>query len=510
MTDSSGDNLGVAMRMVGVSKQFPGTLAVDNVDFDVRAGEVHALMGENGAGKSTLMKILAGTFDNYTGKISISTKEVDLHSPAKAKEYGIGMIYQELSLARPLSIAENLLVGRLPKKGIFLDKKAMLKEASICLKRVGLDIDPRITVEEISQHEAQLVEIAKVLGNHPCIMVLDEPTSALSRKEVERLFDIIDKLKKSGLAIIYISHHLPEIFRVADRVTVMRDGKKIDTKDIADVTPSTLVQMMVGKSIKEFYTKRDAKIGTEMIKVDHLSRYGFFHDISFSAYRGEILGIAGLSGAGRTELARSMCGIDPIDEGYVKIDGDYIPPNSCPAAIKNGLFYLSENRKDDGLFLRLSITQNIVSALIPDNTTFGIYSGLNDKEIAENMISKLEIATSSAGADVGNLSGGNQQKVMLGKWVAAKPKVLILDEPSRGVDVGAKMKIHEAVMEIANQGNTVILISSDLPELVGLSDRVLVMREGHFIGEMQKNELSEESVLLAANGDLEKGEIGNE
>lgn len=503
MAEFDKNNFGVAMRMEGVSKQFPGTLAVDNVDFEVRVGEVHALMGENGAGKSTLMKMLAGSFDDYTGKIIISGQAVDLHSPAKAKEYGIGMIYQELSLARPISIAENLLVGRLPKKGIFLDKEKMLKEAASCLKRVGLDLDPGITVEEISQHEAQLVEIAKVLGNHPCIMVLDEPTSALSREEVERLFGIIDQLKKAGLAIIYISHHLPEIFRVADRVTVMRDGKKIDTKDIADVTPAKLVQMMVGKSITEFYTKRDAKIGKKMIEVKHLTRYGFFHDISFTAHRGEILGIAGLSGAGRSELARSICGIDPTHEGHVRVDGNYVPPDSCPAAIKKGLFYLSENRKEDGLFLRLSITQNLVSALIPDNSTLGVYSGLNDKKTAEYMIKKLEIATSSAGVDVSNLSGGNQQKVLLGKWVAAKPKVLILDEPSRGVDVGAKMKIHEAVMEIADQGNTVILISSDLPELVGLADRVMVMREGHFIGEMQKDELTEESVLLAVNGELQ-------
>ena len=498
------DNFGVAMRMVGVSKNFPGTLAVDNVDFEVRAGEVHALMGENGAGKSTLMKMLAGSFDDYTGQIIISTQDVELHSPAKAKEYGIGMIYQELSLARPISIAENLLVGRLPKKGIFLDKEALYKEATRCLKRVGLDLDPRIAVEEISQHEAQLVEIAKVLGNHPCIIVLDEPTSALSRDEVERLFAIMDQLKKAGLAIIYISHHLPEIFRVADRVTVMRDGKKIGTKEIADVTPAKLVQMMVGKSITEFYTKRDTNIGNKMIEVKHLTRYGFFHDISFDAHRGEILGIAGLSGAGRSELARSICGIDPIDEGYVKVDENYVPPSSCPEAIKKGVVYLSENRKEDGLFLRLSITQNLVSALIPNNTTLGVYSSLSDRKTAEEMIKKLEIATSSATAEVGNLSGGNQQKVMLGKWVAAKPKVLILDEPSRGVDVGAKMKIHEAVMEIANQGNTVILISSDLPELVGLADRVMIMRDGHFIDEMQKDELSEESVLLAANGELKK------
>ena len=499
------NDISMALRMEKVSKRFPGTLAVDNVDFEVRAGEVHALMGENGAGKSTLMKMIAGSFSDYTGQIFIGHQPVELRSPAAAKACGIGMIYQELSLARPISIAENLLVGRLPEKhGFLLDRKAMVKETQRCLRRVGLDLDPFTPVEEISQHEAQLVEIAKVLGTNPCILVMDEPTSALSREEVERLFKIIDQLKKAGLAIIYISHHLPEIFRVADRVTVMRDGRKIGTSDIADVTPAKLVQMMVGKSISEFYAKHDSKTGGTMIEVKNLTRYGFFHGVSFHACRGEILGIAGLSGAGRSELARAMCGLDPVDEGEVILDGKNIPRNSYPETVRRGLFYLSENRKDDGLFLRLSVTQNIVSALIPDSTTAGIYSGRGNDRITKGIISKLEIATSSPNENVSNLSGGNQQKVLLGKWIAAGPKVLILDEPSRGVDVGAKKKIHEAVTELADKGMAVILISSDLPELVGLSDRVMVMRNGHFIGEMSRQELSEESVLLAANGEFKK------
>ena len=492
---------GIALRMKGVSKRFLGTLAVDGVDFEVRQGEVHALMGENGAGKSTLMKMLAGSFDDYTGKILIGDKEVNLHSPATAKANGIGMIYQELSLARPMSIAENLLVGRLPTMcGPLLDKKAMIAESKQCLKRVGLALDPLTTIEEISQHEAQLVEIAKVLGNNPCILVMDEPTSALSREEVERLFEIIEQLKNAGMAVIYISHHLSEVFRAADRVTVLRDGRKIATRNIDEVTPAEVVQMMVGKTIDEFYTKRNVDIGGPVLEVKNLTRYGFFHNISFHADRGEILGIVGLSGAGRTELARSMCGLDPVDEGSIELEGKTVPPGSYRESVKRGLFYLSEDRKLDGLFLRLSVRQNLVCTLIPGNSTLGVYSSRNDDRIASNMIKRLEIVAASSLTDVSNLSGGNQQKVLLGKWVAGDPRVLILDEPSRGVDVGAKMKIHEAVMEIADKGNTVILISSDLPELVGLSDRVMVIRNGHLIGEMQKDRLSEESVLLAANG----------
>jgi len=496
-----------ALRMEGVSKRYPGTLAVDNVDFEARVGEVHALMGENGAGKSTLMKILAGSFDDYTGRIFIggSQREANLHSPAIAKENGIGMIYQELSLARPISIAENLLVGRLPVRyGFLLDKRAMIAEAKRCLERVGLDIDPMTTLEEISQHEAQLVEIAKVLGNMPCILVMDEPTSALSREEVDRLFEIIQQLKRAGLTIIYISHHLSEVFRIADRVTVLRDGRKIATKDISEVTPVDVVQMMVGKRIDEFYSKRKAVIGEPVLKVRNLTRRGFFHNVSFHASRGEILGIAGLSGAGRTELARSMCGLDPLDDGDVELGGDFVPPESYQESVRRGLFYLSEDRKSDGLFLRLPVQQNLVSVLIPWNTTLGIYSSRNDARVARDMIRQLEIVTASALTDAGTLSGGNQQKVLLGKWLAGRPRVLVLDEPTRGVDVSAKMKIHDAVMEVADQGNTVILISSDLPELVGLSDRVVVMRNGHLIGEMRKEQLSEESVLLAANGQMER------
>jgi ABC-type sugar transport system ATPase subunit len=491
----------VALQIEGVSKRFPGMLAVDNVDMEVRVGEVHALMGENGAGKSTLMKTLTGSFDDYTGNIKIGGQEVRLHSPAAAIAHGIGMVYQELSLARPVSIAENLFAGCLPTNRFgLIDRKAMLKNARRCLAHVSLDIDPLKTVEEISQHEAQLVEIAKVLAKTPCILILDEPTSALSREETRRLFEIIRELKQRGLAIVYISHHLPEVFEIADRVTVLRDGRKVGTHDIHDITPATLVKMMVGQSINEFYEHREARMGSTALTVSRLTRYGFFHDISFQLCEGEILGVVGLCGAGRTELARSLCGLDPVHHGEVRLFDEVLPPDNYPDAVQKGLVYLSEDRKVDGLFLRLSVTQNLLAALLPTHSRAGIYFSRDDAAITQRYLDELGIVAASTETDVGTLSGGNQQKVLLGKWLATRPRVLILDEPSRGVDVKAKRSIHEVIMALADQGTAILLVSSDLPELVGLSDRALVMRNGHLIGEMDKAELSEESVLLAANG----------
>jgi len=482
-----------ALLLRGISKRFPGTLAVDGVDLEVRVGEVHALMGENGAGKSTLMKTLTGCFDDYEGAIEVGGKKVSIHSPREAKAQGIGMVYQELSLARPISIAENVLAGRLPSvRWGTVDWRAALIETRRCLGLVGLDVDPRKTVEEISQHEAQLVEIAKVLGNQPCILILDEPTSALSREEVQRLFAIVKNLKRRGLAIIYISHHLPEVFEVADRVTVMRDGRKVGTHDVGEVTPEALVQMMVGRKAGEFYTERKRAIGKPFMCVEHLTRLGFFHDVSFALRRGEILGIVGLSGAGRSELARSTCGLDPVDYGRVTLDGETVDPENYPRAVSQGLVYLSEDRKEEGLFLRLSVKANLLAARISRRG--------NEMSLVQRFIEELDIVASSTDVDAGTLSGGNQQKVLLGKWLATDPEVLILDEPSRGVDVNAKRRIHRAVMALADRGKAVLLISSDLPELVGLSDRAIVLRNGHLIGEMRAEELSEESVLLAANG----------
>ena len=490
-----------ALEMKNVSKRFPGTIAVDDVSFEVFPGEVHALVGENGAGKSTLMKMLAGSYDDYTGTIIVNGRAEKLHTPTMAKKCGIGMIYQELSLARPISITENLLAGRLPCKGLLLDKKRARQQAGELLQHVGLDLDVYLPIEDISQHEAQLVEIAKVLGNNPSILVMDEPTSALSREEVDRLFAIIENLKKQCIAIVYISHHLPEIFRIADRVTVMRDAKKIGTRSITEVTREEIVQMMVGRSVKEFYKRGERSLGDVRFTVRGLTRIGFFHDVSFQARRGEILGICGLSGAGRTELARVLVGLDRADEGSIELDGKPVKGASMAAFLEQGIAYLTEDRKTEGLCLRLAVDDNILSAIIDRLSSASVFSKARGAPLVERLIGELSIYPPDPSRTMGNLSGGNQQKVLLAKWLASEPRVLILDEPTRGVDIGAKMTIHSSIEKLAREGSTVLLISSDLPELVGLCDRVMIMRKGHFTREMDYSECSEESLLLAANGE---------
>ena len=495
--------LGLALEMKNVTKRFPGTIAVDSVDFDVFAGEVHALVGENGAGKSTLMKMLAGSFDDYEGEIYIGEQKINLHTPAIAKSNGIEMIYQELSLALPISIAENVLVGKIPVSRLgLLDRKKTVEDTGKALERVGLGhLDPDMPIEEISQHEAQLVEIAKALWNEPCILVMDEPTSALSREEVELLFKIIERLKNEGLAIVYISHHLPEVFRIADRVTVLRDGKKIATKPVSDVSHQEVVQMMVGKSVAEFYRHESHATQKESLRVENLTRYGFFHEVNFTAYEGEVLGIGGLSGAGRSELARVLVGLDDKDAGEVYLHGKKIRLSNMGKMMEKGIAYLTENRKTEGLALRLTLRENVLVSLVPWHSAGGVYNQTLGEPKLKELIRELSIYPPDPERMMNNLSGGNQQKVLLAKWMAIEPRVLILDEPTRGVDIGAKQIIHKSIERLAKEGHTIILVSSDLPELVALSNRILIMRQGRFIKEMSHEESTEETVLLAANGE---------
>lgn len=494
--------LGTALEIRGVSKAFPGTLAVDDVDLTVYSGEVHALLGENGAGKSTLMKILAGSFSDYSGEILINGAKAELRTPAAAQAAGVAMIYQELSLAPALSVAENILAGHLPARYGFIDRRRLRSEAQVWCDRVGLTADPGKPVEDLSQHEAQLVEIAKALSRLPCILVMDEPTSSLSREEADRLFEIIRRLRNDGLAIIYISHHLPEIFRIADRITVMRDGHRIDTKPVSELTPAQLVTMMVGRDGTDLYRSgtRPRTPGKTLLRVEGLTRYGFFRDISFRVRAGEILGIGGLCGAGRTELARSLAGADPVDSGELFLDEKKLPAGTMTEALDAGIAYLTEERKAYGLALRLSTAENALAALIPRHSTWLHYSRKKGDTVLDGLIKELEIRPADPRASVRNLSGGNQQKVLLAKWLALGPEVLILDEPTRGVDIGAKVIIHRAIEKLAAEGAAVILISSDLPELVSLSDRIVIMREGRFTTEMPRAKCTEESVLLAANG----------
>jgi len=495
-----------ALDMQCVSKRFPGTLAVNKVDFRVKKGEVHALLGENGAGKSTLMKVLAGLYNDYTGDIYINGEKRMLHTPNLAKEYGIGMVYQELSLAQRISIYENLLVGRLPKKNaLFIDKKKAIEEARELLKQVGLEnLDPTIDVSEISQCDAQLVEIAKVLGSKPKIIVMDEPTSALSSEEVQRLFGIIRSLKEQGLAIVYISHHLAEIFEIADTVTIMRDGQRVDTLPISEVSTESLVEKMVGKPIHNFYTENVRTVSDEeMLRVEDYTRWGFFHHVNFSLKKGEVLVICGLAGSGRTEIARALVSVDKIDQGKLFIKGKETHFKNFGEAIKGGIGYLSENRKLFGLALPQTVEDNVLSCVIDKYSNGILFSAKKQKELVQEKINEMQVYPADPQRQVNSFSGGNQQKVLMAKWLAADVDILILDEPTRGVDVGAKQTIHEAVRRFVETGKSVILLSSDLPEVVGLCDRAVILREGHIIGEIPKEAINENSLLIAANGEGE-------
>ena len=495
-----------ALEMRSVSKRFPGTLAVNKVDFCVKKGEVHALLGENGAGKSTLMKVLSGLYSDYTGDIYIDGEKRLLHSPNMAKEYGIGMVYQELSLAQRISIYENLLVGRLPKKNaLFIDKKKAVAEAKELLAQVGLEhLDPTMDVSEISQCDAQLVEIAKVLGSKPKIIVMDEPTSALSSEEVQRLFGIIRNLKAQGLAIIYISHHLAEIFEIADTVTIMRDGERVDTLPISEVNTESLVEKMVGKPVNNFYTKEAHEISSEeVLRVEDYTRWGFFHHVNFSLHKGEVLVICGLAGSGRTEIARSLVSIDQINQGKLFIHGKETHFKNFGEAIKGGIGYLSENRKLYGLALPQTVQDNVLSCVIDKYANGILYNPAKHTALVQEKIDEMQVYPADPQRQVNSFSGGNQQKVLMAKWLAADVDILILDEPTRGVDVGAKQTIHDAIRRFVKQGKSVILLSSDLPEVVGLCDRAVILREGHIIGEIPREAITENSLLIAANGEGE-------
>lgn len=499
-------NEAYALDMRKVSKRFPGTLAVDQVDFRVRAGEVHALMGENGAGKSTLMKMLAGLFNDYTGEIYIGGEKREVHTPNLAREYGIGMVYQELSLARRISIYENLLVGRLPKKNaLFIDKAKAIEEAKKLLHRVGLDdIDPTLDVSEISQCDAQLVEIAKVLGFEPKILVMDEPTSALSSEEVNRLFDIVRNLKEQGLAIVYISHHLGEIFEIADMVTVMRDGKLVDSFPISETNTEQLVECMVGEPVKSFYADHKSMVtDEEVLRVEDFTRWGFFHHVNFNLHKGEVLAICGLAGSGRTEIARGLTGVDKTDGGKVYIHGKEVHFKDLGDSIKGGLGYLTEDRKVVGLALPQTVSDNVTACIIDKCGPGILYQAKKQNDLVDERINEMSVYPADRDRLVNSFSGGNQQKVLMAKWLAADVDILILDEPTRGVDVNAKQVIHDAVKRYVSQGNACILLSSDLPEVVGLCDRAVILREGHIIGEIPKAGINENALLIAANGEGE-------
>jgi ABC-type sugar transport system ATPase subunit len=482
----------------GVTKEFPGVQALLNVDLDIRAGEVQAVVGENGAGKSTLMKILAGVYQPDAGTILLDGHEVHIGTPRQSMALGIGMIHQELNLAPNLSVAENIFLGRPPTRAGLVDWRGLDRHTHDLLERLGIELDPRSTVEDLSVARQQMVEIAKALSLEARIFIMDEPTSALTDRETATLFDIIARLKAQGVAVVYISHRLEEIFRIADVVTVLRDGHLVGSSSITDTSPTRLIGMMVGRELTAFFPKTEAAIGDPVLQVRGLSRAGTLHDIHFEVRRGEILGIAGLVGAGRTELARALFGIDRMDAGEVVLNGRRVRISSPRQAIDLGLGFVTEDRKLHGLVLGMTVRENASLASLPKLSRVGFLSFSRERQVAQDYVRQLDIRTPGIEQEVVNLSGGNQQKIVLAKWLATRPRVLILDEPTRGIDVGAKAEVHALMSRLAASGVAIIMISSELPEILGMSDRILVVRQGRVSAEYTRDEATQERILASA------------
>ena len=489
----------------GISKLFPGVLALDNVDFKLKKGEVHAVVGENGAGKSTLMHILGGILRPNSGQIFMDGQEIVCKSPTDAQEYGIGIVFQELSLIPELSIAENIFTKRQPanKLGI-ISRDKLKKQTKTLLDTFNENINPMMPVKLLTIAKQQVVEILKAISNKPKVLILDEPTSSLTQVETKRLFENIQILKKSGISIIYISHHLQEIFEIADRATVLKDGKYVSTVKICDVNEEKIVSLMVGRDVSHEYVDRQNKIDYKnvVLETKNLTHESLFSDISVKVHAGEILGMAGLIGAGRSEFARTLFGLDKAKSGEILLNGEKVTIGSSTDAIDTGIAYTSENRKLEGLFLNSTIKDNCVSPKL--DRFSGKFLGVLDNKLMEDYakmcIEKFNISTPSSSQLARNLSGGNQQKVLLSMWLGIQPKVLIADEPTKGVDVGAKAEIYEILRKLADSGVAVIVISSDLLEVLTISDNIVVMKSGRVVGELKNNEANEENIISYATG----------
>ncbi|HIU75904.1 MAG TPA: sugar ABC transporter ATP-binding protein [Candidatus Pelethocola excrementipullorum] len=482
-----------------IVKDYPGVRAIDRLSFDVAEGEVHALIGENGAGKSTLIKVLSGAIRPTGGSIMIRGKEFGYMTPKLAKEQGIEVIYQEFTLVPGISAAENVYLGEKTDKGLFVNIKEREKRAQELFDQMHVDIDASKPVKSLSPACQQIVEIAKAVSRDVKILIMDEPTAPLTVSEVETLFNIVRDLKKRGVTIIYISHRLEELFELADRVTVMRDGAYVGTENIKDMNRQKLIAMMAGRELKESFPARKVQIGEEMLRVDHLYGNGD-QDISFCVHKGEILGFAGLVGAGRTELMRVIYGADDIEEGSISIEGHKVSITSCEDAIRLGIGYIPEDRKGQGVFLPMSIKWNTVINNIKAFSKGFIVDGKRENEVASNYQKKFGIKTPSLEQKVMNLSGGNQQKVVIAKTLAAKSKIIIFDEPTRGIDVGAKQEIYKLMNELVEEGNSILMVSSDMPELLGMSDRIVVIYEGRKMGEVSKENFEQNYILDLASG----------
>jgi len=493
------------LQMQNIRKQYPGVLALSDVNFELRAGEVHCLVGENGAGKSTLMKVLSGAIRKDSGSILIDGKDVEFHSPADSQRAGIGMIYQEFKLVPELTVAENILLGNEPtkKKSPFVDFKKMHEIARTALAQLGEEIPTTALISSLSVAQRQIVEIAKAISKKVRILAMDEPSAALTENELKNLFAVIRRLKAEGVGIIYISHRLEEIFEIGDRLTVLRDGKFIHSCTVAESDRRSLVRWMVGRELEQEYPKIELKRGEEILKVESVNS-DLLKNVNLTVHRGEILGLAGLVGAGRSELARIIFGADPKENGSIYFEGKEIHPRSPREAIDLGIGLLTEDRNKYGLIMQMNVRENISLSNLND-----VVKGLFINRSKENSISKkftndLRIKTPSIEQEVENLSGGNRQKVVLARWLFTKSKLLIFDEPTVGIDVGIKYEIYNLINQLAKDGIGVIVISSDLPELLGISDRVAVMCEGKLAGVLSRSEATQEKIMtLATGGNLE-------
>lgn len=488
------------LRVRHLSKTFSGVKALDDVQLTVRTGEIHALMGENGAGKSTLMKILMGMLAPDAGEISFEGRELKNASVNEALKRGISMIHQEMLLVPELTVAQNMFLGRETAGGLFgwLNDKHLNRQAGQLLSQMGVDILPDTPMKYLSVAEMQMVEIARAISNDAKVIIMDEPTSALADQEVATLFAIIRDLKKKGVAIIYISHKMDEVFAIADTITVLRDGKYIDTKPAAELDQPTLITMMVGRTIDSLFPETAIRTGKEVLSVRHLGRAGAFSGISFSVHEGEVLGIAGLMGAGRTEIARAIFGLDRVDEGDLFVKGEKATIRSPWEAIRHGIGYVSEDRKGWGFVPGLSVKQNMTLASLHNHTKGFMLRDKSETAAATKMIADLRVKTAGPDQPVTYLSGGNQQKVVIGKVLLASPDVILLDEPTRGIDVGARTEIYHLINQLKANGLAIIMISSELPELLGMSDRILVLAQGKQTAMLSREEATPETIMTYA------------
>ena len=491
----------VLLQMTGITKTFPGVKALDNVSFTLKRGTVHALMGENGAGKSTLMKCLFGIYVKDSGKIVLEGKEINFKNSREALDNGVAMVHQELNQALKRSVMDNIWLGRYPKKGIMIDEGKMYRDTKAIFEELGIDVDPRRIMNTMPVSQRQMVEIAKAVSYHSKVIVFDEPTSSLTEEEVEHLFKIINMLRDRGVGIIYISHKMGEISQISDEVTVMRDGQWVATKPAADLTLNEVIKLMVGRELTNQFPPKTNTPGEVYLRVENLTgQYNQLRNVSFTARRGEIVGLAGLDGSGRTETLEGIFGVATRKDGVITLGDKVCRNRNSRESIKNGFALLTEERRSTGIFSILNIKENTVISSLRKHKKFGLW--LSNKSMRKDTqwsIDAMRTKTPSQETKMRSLSGGNQQKVILGRWLLTDPEVLLLDEPTRGIDVGAKYEIYQLILDLANQGKTVLMVSSEMAELLGVCDRILVMSGGRLAGEVDARNTTQEEIMgLAA------------